>query len=63
MFDIIFIDQPYKDKNFNQILVKIIDTNLLNKNGIIIVHRHKNEKDNFTENYKIIDEKKYGISK
>ena len=62
-FDIIFMDPPYKDKNFNQILVKIIDTNLLNKNGIIIVHRHKNEKDNFTENYKIIDEKKYGISK
>ena len=62
-FDIIFLDPPYKDKNFNQILIKIMDTNLLNKNGIIIVHRHKKEKDNFIENYKIIDEKKYGISK
>ena len=62
-FDIIFLDPPYKDKNFNQILIKITDTNLLNKNGIIIIHRHKKEKDNFIENYKIIDEKKYGISK
>ena len=62
-FDIIFLDPPYKDKNLNQILVRISDTNLLNKNGIIIIHRHKNEKDNFIEDYKIIDEKKYGISK
>ena len=40
-----------------------MNTNLLNENGIIIIHRHKKEKDNFIENYKIIDEKKYGISK
>ena len=35
----------------------------LNKNGIIIIHRHKNEQDTMPKNFKIIDEKKYGISK
>ena len=62
-FDIIFLDPPYKDNNFNKILIKITDKNLLKKNGIIIIHRQKKEKNNFMENYKIIDEKKYGISK
>ena len=37
--------------------------NILNKSGIIIIHRHKNEKDIFPQNFKIIEEKKYGISK
>ena len=36
---------------------------LLNKNGIIIIHRHKSEKDLIPERLKIIEEKKYGISK
>ena len=62
-FDIIFIDPPYKDKNFIKILKKIEITKILNKNGIIIIHRHKNEKDIFPENYSIIEEKYYGISK
>ena len=34
---------------------------LINKNGIII-HRHKKEKDIFPKNFKIIEEKRYGIS-
>jgi len=36
---------------------------VLNKNGIIIIHRHKDENDNFSENFKVVEEKKYGISK
>ena len=62
-FDIIFMDPPYKDKNFIKILKKIELNKILNKNGIIIIHRHKNEKDIFPQNYSIIEEKKYGISK
>tara|TARA_Y100000591_G_scaffold257817_1_gene229947 strand:- start:22 stop:585 length:564 start_codon:yes stop_codon:yes gene_type:complete len=62
-FDIIFLDPPFKDKKFNQILIKIVNTNILNKDGIIIIHRHKSEKDEFLKNFSIIDEKKYGISK
>ncbi len=62
-FDIIFLDPPYKIKNLNEILNKIQKFMILKNNGIIICHRHKNEKDIFPFNLKIIEEKKYGISK
>ena len=62
-FDIIFLDPPYKDKNINIILENIINFKILNKHGIIIIHRHKKEKNVFTHNIKIIEEKLYGISK
>tara|TARA_B100001121_G_C18297313_1_gene438087 strand:- start:34 stop:600 length:567 start_codon:yes stop_codon:yes gene_type:complete len=62
-FDIIFLDPPYKDKNFVSILSKIKDQNLLTLNGVIIIHRHKNEKDNLPSKFRIVEEKKYGISK
>ena len=62
-FEIIFLDPPYKDKNINKVLLNIKKQNLLFKNGIIILHRHKNEDDKFSRNIKIIDQKKYGISK
>ena len=62
-FNLIFLDPPYKDKNLTNILQKIIDCKILYQNGIIIIHRHKNQKDKFPVNLKIIDEKKYGIAK
>ena len=62
-FDIIFLDPPYKDKNINIIFEKITNYKILKKNAIIILHRHKKEEDIFPKNFKIIEEKKYGISK
>ena len=62
-FDIIFLDPPYKEKKLDNILNKIIEKKILKKNGIIIIHRHKREVDVFPQNLKIIDVKKYGISK
>ena len=62
-FDIIFLDPPYKDKNYIKVLLKIKKTKILKKNGIIIIHRHKKEKDIFPSDIEIIEEKKYGISK
>ena len=61
-FDIIFLDPPYKD-DLNIILEKINNVHLLNTDGIIILHRHKNQKDIFPNNFDIIENKKYGISK
>ena len=63
VFDIIFLDPPYKDKNLEIILNYIKETKILQKTGIIVVHRHKKEKDSLPEGFKIIEEKKYGISK
>ena len=62
-FDLIFIDPPYKDKNLFNIFVNIEQSKILKDNGIIIIHRHKNEEDVFPKKFKIVEKKKYGISK
>ena len=62
-FDLIFLDPPYQDKNLKKIFNNIKDGKILVKNGIIVVHRHKSEQDEFPKNFNVIDEKKYGISK
>ena len=62
-YDIIFLDPPYKEKALENILNTIIENKTLKDNGIIIIHRHKNEIDKFPKKFKLIDEKKYGISK
>tara|TARA_B100000780_G_scaffold155694_1_gene108883 strand:+ start:23 stop:586 length:564 start_codon:yes stop_codon:yes gene_type:complete len=62
-FDIIFLDPPYKEKNLSSILINIAKFNILHAEGIIIIHRHKNEKDKFPEKFNIIEEKTYGISR
>ena len=62
-YDVIFLDPPYKEKALENILNKIIENKILSDNGIIIIHRHKKEIDIFPENFHLIDEKKYGISK
>ncbi len=62
-FDIIFLDPPYKDRKLENLLDKIKNYKLLNKNGIIILHRHKNEPDFFSSDFKLIEQKIYGISK
>ena len=62
-FDIIFLDPPYKEKLLSAILEKIFNSKILNKDGLIIIHRHKNEIDNSNEFFNIIEEKVYGVSK
>ncbi len=62
-FDIIFIDPPYKYKNLEKIIDSIYENKLLKNNGIMIIHRHRKEKEDFSKKIKILDEKKYGISK
>ena len=62
-FDIIFLDPPYKEKNLEGIFKNILSENILNDNGVIILHRHKKTNDIFPSEFKILEEKKYGISK
>lgn len=62
-YDIIFLDPPYKDKNISELIDKIFEINLLNKNGIIITHRSKNIKEKYSKKFRILEEKTYGISK
>ena len=62
-FDLIFLDPPYKEKNIFEILINLKKKNILNNNGIIILHRHKKSTDSILDNFKIKEEKIYGLSK
>ena len=62
-FDIIFMDPPYKEKKLSFLLNTITKLELLNTDGIIIIHRHKKEEDDLPKEFKLILEKNYGISK
>ena len=62
-FDIIFIDPPYKEIRFNQLIEQIIEKNILNNDGLMIIHRHKKDKIEITKKVKILDTRNYGNSK
>ena len=62
-FDIIFLDPPYQNKSLEKLLTHVKSLKLLNKNGILILHRNKNENDIFPKEFRIFEEKKYGVSK
>jgi len=62
-FDIIFMDPPYKEKKLFFLLDLITKLELLNTDGVIIIHRHKKEEEDFPKDFNLILEKNYGISK
>ena len=62
-FDIIFLDPPYKEKDLKDILLYFIHEKILKLGGIIILHRHKKQIDTLPNQIKILEEKRYGISK
>ena len=62
-FDIIFLDPPYKDKDLKNLFIEIKKNKILKSNGIIILHRHRKESGYIPLNFKLIEEKIYGISK
>ena len=61
-FHIIFCDPPYKEKKIELLIENIIQMNILEKNGIIIIHRKKDDLDTYPKKFKIIDTKNYGLS-
>ena len=62
-FQIIFCDPPYKEKKIKLLLENMIEMDVLDKNGIIIIHRRKGDLDIYPKKFKIIDTKNYGLSK
>ena len=50
VFDIIFLDPPFKDKNLEKIFKQIHENQILSKDGIIIIHRHINNIDSLKYN-------------
>jgi len=62
-FELIFLDPPYKEKKLTNLLDDIVSLKLLTNNGIIVIHRHKKEKEIYPEKFEILKIKTYGISK
>ena len=62
-FDLIFCDPPFEDLNVEKLIQLIFNTNMLRKDGILILHRNKNIKEKLPNYFKIIDKRIYGISK
>ena len=62
-FDIIFIDPPFRDKKVNAIINELFYQKLLSNLRLLIVHRHKKDDIQLTENLNIIEERKFGLSK
>ena len=62
-FDLIFCDPPFKNTNIEKLIQLIFNKNLLNKNGIIILHRRKTTKEKLPNYFEIVEERTYGISK
>ena len=62
-FNLIFLDPPFKDLNIVTIINDLINTGIVVKGTLILIHRHKKTKDNFDQNLKIIREETYGSSK
>ena len=52
-FEIIFLDPPYKEKRLSNLLNNILDLKVLKDNGIIIIHRHKKQKEIFPKQFNI----------
>ena len=63
LYDLIFLDPPFKDINFNSLIEKILKKKILKNEGVIIIHRHKRDNVKFTDNMNILDQRTYGISK
>lgn len=62
-FDIIFLDPPFKDKNFLKNLEFIKFKKIFNKKHIIIIHREKNSNDKIEKFLNLLFFRKYGRSK
>ena len=63
IFDVIFIDPPFKDIEINILIDQIKILKIADINTIIIIHRNKKSVDNITKFLNVLDEKNYGLSK
>ena len=63
IFDIIFLDPPFKDKEISKLINQIKMLKMADINTLIIIHRNKNSLDNISKFLDVLDEKNYGLSK
>ena len=62
-YDIFFLDPPFKENNFIEILKKLHEKKCFNRKHIVVIHREKNTHDNLEKILEILMIRKYGRSK
>jgi 16S rRNA (guanine(966)-N(2))-methyltransferase RsmD len=62
-FDMIFADPPYAINEYNDILFIVLQKNMLKDDGILIFEMEKGKNIIIPQEYVLIKEKSYGISK
>ena len=60
--DLVFLDPPYKNKDFMEVIEVIKKKEIMNKKHIIVLHREKGAINNLKENLNIIENRVYGRS-
>ena len=60
-FDIIFLDPPYKNNDFQNFL-ETLKNNFLKKDHIVLIHREKNSDNTIIKKFNILENKIYGRS-
>ena len=63
IFDIIFLDPPFKDGEIKSLIDQIKKLKIVDVNSILIIHRNKKSDDNISQYLNVIEEKNYGLSK
>ena len=63
VFDIIFLDPPFKDREIKSLIDQIKKLKIVDVNSILIIHRNKKSDDKIWQYLNIIEEKNYGLSK
>ena len=60
-FDIVFLDPPYKNNDF-QNFFEILKQNFLNQKHLVIIHREKKSDNTAIQKFNILENKIYGRS-
>ena len=62
-YDIVFLDPPYKESKIEELLNLVSEKKINKKKALFILHRNKKTQDRFPNNFNIIFNRTYGLSK
>ena len=63
IFDIIFLDPPFKNRDIKNLIDQIKKLKIADLNSLLIIHRNKKSDDKISQYLDIMEEKNYGLSK
>ena len=63
IFDIIFLDPPFRYKEIKNLIDQIKKIRIANFNTLLMIHRNKKSLDKISQFLNVLEEKNYGLSK